>query len=274
MTLSRPKSETSSIGTKGKYNRRRKNKSKEAAIKAEAEKQAAAETKVIKAEAEKLAAAEIKAKEAAIKAEAEKQAAAEVKAMKAESEKQAAAEIKAIEAAAAAETKAIKASAAAEKNTFIMAIIGIVGVVIGAKLNESANIALPADVLKKQVDDAAKVFAESELKFAVSMEQEHIERKEIEKAIQDMAIRHPPPHMKYAVVCGRRRVGKSESTTASLKGRRGVVMVTLDSVDVVTIGTIKEKICEQVGLGKSADHFEALNECGLQEVGQNPHSSY
>jgi len=142
-----------------------------------------------------------------------------------------------------------------------------------ARDNVDANIRLQADTLKLKVENAAKAFAASELKLDIGKAEKHIERKEIEEAIQNMAIQ-PISEMKFAVLCGRILVGKTESIVSALKGRRGVVIVTLDSEGVVTIGTIKEKICEQVGLGKSADHFEALNECGLQEVGQNPHSSY
>jgi len=144
--------------------------------------------------------------------------------------------------------------------------IQIIGTILSVYATVAANYYTAVD----SVGDAAKAFAASELNFAVSMEQEHIERKEVEKAIRNMAIQRPPPHMKYAVVCGRRMVGKSESTAAVFKGRKGVVMVTLHDDGRITVDTIKEKICDLFGLGKSAYHFEALMRAVYKRFGIIP----
>ena len=148
-------------------------------------------------------------------------------------------------------------------------LVTIISVVVGAKLNESANIALPADALKKQVDDAAKAFAESELKLEIGKDDKHVKRVEVEKAIQDMA-NQPLSQMKIAVICGRQEVGKSESTVVGLNGRKGVIRARIGSGSVITDKTVKELICLKVGLGQNADHFEALMKATFKTLGTFP----
>jgi len=122
--------------------------------------------------------------------------------------------------------------------------------------------------LKKQVDDAAKVFAESKLKFGIEEKDKHVGRKVIEKAIQDMAIQ-PIKHMKFGVVSGRIMVGKTESIVAALKGRKGVIKVKLSEVGVISEYTIKEKICEEVKLVDKSQ-FKALIEATYKILGIIP----
>ena len=88
-----------------------------------------------------------------------------------------------------------------------------------------------------KVNSAAVEFAERELDFPSEKDKKHVKREGIEKAIQEIA-NQQPPEMKFAVVCGRIMVGKSESIAAALKGRKGVVKVKLDREGVTSIDTI------------------------------------
>ena len=71
------------------------------------------------------------------------------------------------------------------------------------------------------------------MKFPSKKDDKHVGRKVIEKAIQDMVIKLIS-HMKFVVVSGRTVVGTSESIAAALKGRRGVVIVTLNNAGAIT----------------------------------------
>jgi len=148
------------------------------------------------------------------------------------------------------------------------AIFAFVGAVTAAHYNIVANITQPSDSLDHKVDVAAKSFAERELKFPSEKDKKHVKREEIEKAIQDMA-NQQPPEMKFAVVSGRLIVGKSESITAALKGRRGVITVTLDSGSVVSVDAIKEKVCEEVNLDDKTQ-FKALVEAVYKRLDKIP----
>ena len=120
-----------------------------------------------------------------------------------------------------------------------------------------------------KVNSAAVEFAERELDFPSEKDKKHVKREGIEKAIQDMA-NQQPPEMKFAVVSGRIMVGKSESIAAALKGRRGVIKVKLDRGDVTSVDTIKEKICNVVGLGNSSEHFDAVMEAVNKRLDEIP----
>ena len=148
------------------------------------------------------------------------------------------------------------------------AIFAFVGAVTAAHYNIVANITQPSDSLDHKIDIAAKAFAERELEFFE--EDKHVKREEIEKAIQDMANQSKCTRMKFAVVSGRILVGKSESIAAALKGRRGVIKVKLDRGDVTSVDTIKEKICNVVGLGNSSEHFDAVMEAVNKRLDKLP----
>ena len=149
------------------------------------------------------------------------------------------------------------------------ALVTVVGTVAGVYVTTSANIKQPTEAADFKIDVAAKAFAERELEFPSIIDEKHVGRLELERAIQDMA-NQQPPQMKFAVVSGRVLVGKSESIAAALKGRRGVIKVKLDRGDVTSVDTIKEKICNVVGLGKSSEHFDALMEAVNKRSDKTP----
>ena len=119
-----------------------------------------------------------------------------------------------------------------------------------------------------KVNSAAVEFAERELDFPSEKDEKHVKREGIEKAIQEIA-NQQPPEMKFAVVCGRIMVGKSESIAAALKGRKGVVKVKLDRKGVTSVDTIKEKVCEEVNLDDKAQ-FKALMEAVYKRLDKIP----
>ena len=141
--------------------------------------------------------------------------------------------------------------------------------IVGVYLTTSANIKQPSESLDHKVNISANAFAEHELEFPSEKHKKHVKREGIEKAIQEIG-NQQPPEMKFAVVSGRVLVGKSESIAAALKGRRGVVKVKLDRGDVTSVDTIKEKICNVVGLGNSSEHFDAVMEAVNKRLDKIP----
>ena len=118
-------------------------------------------------------------------------------------------------------------------NTIAAGIAAALASIVGIYFTTSCTkIKDPIDIYiadrKLKVNAGAKTFAQQELKFF--NENKHVKRELVEEAIRDMAGQQPPD-MKYGVVSGREMVGKTASIKSALKGRRGVISITLGCGD-------------------------------------------
>ena len=104
----------------------------------------------------------------------------------------------------------------------------------------------------------AKAFAESKLELEDKKKQKHANRESIEKEIKDiLEYNTTSADRKFAVVSGRREVGKSEALYSMFSKTPGVVLVQL-TTNNDTGDAIMQHICKQFSLGNSSEHFEAL----------------